>query len=63
MSTQIIRRRLPSGLYIDRMVFDDGDVQHRITRKGTSEWDRGMAVVITKEEYDALFPLSKEGLE
>ena len=54
------RKSLPSGLFLDRVVFDDGHMDYFITREGTDElWDRGLAVSVTQEEYDALKPLAK----
>ena len=58
--SKIERKSLPSGLFLDRAIFDDGHMDYFITRKGTDElWDRGMGVCVTKEEYDALEPLAK----
>ena len=54
MSTQIIRRRLPSDWCIDHIIHDDGEEAWFFSIPGRMRYN------ITKAEYDALYPLSKE---
>lgn len=59
MSEEVNLYALPSGLFIEKRRYDDGETRHYILNKGWDEWHRGVRYYVTKEEYDALLPLAK----
>ena len=56
-------RKLPSGLLIRKTVFDDGSIQYSLVSVGRDEWHPGISYIISEEEYNALYPLSREAME
>ena len=55
-------RKLPSGLSLDCHTWFDGKVSYYLSTAACS-WGMGVSYPISKEEYDALYPLSKEADE
>ena len=56
-------RKLPSGLLIRKTVFNDGSTQYSLVDEGWDEWHPGVSYTISEEEYNALYPLSREVME
>lgn len=59
MSTQVLIFKLPSGLYIEKMIFDDDTVEYLIVNRSIDR-SPSRSVFITEEEYLALLPLGEE---
>lgn len=59
MTTQHTIHALPSGLFIEKMIWDDDEARYYLVSKGWDDWNRGRRYCITKDEYDALKPFAR----